>query len=278
MTPPPARPRVGHIRFLNCAPLYWGLARTGALVNMEITQDTPERLSDLLIEGRLDIGPLSLVEYLHHADDLVLLPDVAIGCDGPVMSCEIVTRRPLRDLDGRSVALGSTSRTSVRLAQLLLDRRYGVRPDYHGCRPDLERMFKDSDAAVVIGDVGLRASAGLLPEEGLQVHDLGQLWKEWTGLPFVFAVWAARRDFHERAPELVHEVHRSLTEARDLALGHLDDVAGRMSQWAPFEPAYLERYFRTLDYGFGPRQVDGMTGFAERIGAGTAHRWLTDPD
>lgn len=82
MTPPMTRPRVGHIGFLNCAPLYWGLARTGALVNMEITRDTPERLSDLLVEGRLDIGPLSLVEFLHNADDLVVLPDVAIGCDG----------------------------------------------------------------------------------------------------------------------------------------------------------------------------------------------------
>ncbi|GGW79221.1 chorismate dehydratase [Streptomyces lucensis JCM 4490] len=271
------RPRVGHIGFLNCAPLYWGLARTGALVNMEITRDTPERLSDLLVEGRLDIGPLSLVEFLHNADDLVVLPDVAIGCDGQVMSCEIVTREPLEALSGRSVALGSTSRTSVRLARLLLGRRYGVRPDYYGCPPDLERMFKEADAAVVIGDVGLQAFAGRLPEEGLEVHDLGQLWKEWTGLPFVFAVWAARRDFYERSPELVHEVHRSLVEARDLALGHLGDVAAQMSQWAPFEPAFLEQYFRTLNYGFERRHLAGMTRFAELVGAATAYRWLTVP-
>ncbi|MEV7131056.1 menaquinone biosynthesis protein [Streptomyces sp. NPDC093260] len=277
MTPPRTRPRVGHVDFLDCAPLYWGLARTGALVGMELTQDTPERLSDLLVAGRLDVGPVSLVEFLRHADDLVPLPDLAIGCDGPVMSCQIVARGPLEGLDGRSVALGSTSRTSVRLARLLLGR-HGVRPAYHSCRPDPERMFKDADAAVVIGDVGLAACAGRLPEEGLEVHDLGALWKEWTGLPFVFAVWAARRDYHQRCPELVDEVHAVLVEARRLALGHLDDIAAQVSQWAPFEAPFLARYFRTLDYGLRRRHLDGMTAFAERIGAGAGHRWPAVPD
>lgn len=190
----PSRPRVGHIQFLNCVPLYWGLARTGTLLDLELTKDTPEKLSEQLVRGDLDIGPITLVEFLKHADGLVALPDIAVGCDGPVMSCVIVSQLPLEQLDGRRVALGSTSRTSVRLAELLLAERYGVTPDYYTCPPDLGSMMQEADAAVLIGDAALRASLHDAPRLGLQVHDLGQMWKEWTGLPFVFAVWAARKD------------------------------------------------------------------------------------
>ncbi len=194
-----SRPRVGHIQFLNCLPLYWGLARTGTLLDLELSKDTPERLSEQLIRGDLDIGPVTLVEYLRNADDLVAFPDIAVGCDGPVMSCVIVSQLPLEQLDQR-VALGSTSRTSVRLAQLLLAERYGVRPDYYTCPPDLGLMMQEADAAVLIGDAALRANLHDAPRLGLQVHDLGQMWKEWTGLPFVFAVWAATQGLPRRAP------------------------------------------------------------------------------
>ncbi|MBL1102268.1 menaquinone biosynthetic enzyme MqnA/MqnD family protein [Streptomyces coffeae] len=268
------RPRVGHIGFLNCLPLYWGLMRTGALLDLELTKDTPERLSDLLVAGDLDIGPVSLVEFLRHADDLAVLPGIAVGCDGDVMSCEIVSRKPLADLGGARVALGSTSRTSVRLAKLILAERHHTHPDYHSCRPDLGRMLEDADAAVVIGDVGLQAHTRRLPAQGLDVHDLGRLWHDWTGLPFVFAVWAVRRDFLAREPETVHEVHRLLLAARDLSLEHLDEIAVRAARWAPFDPALLETYFSTLDFGLGPRHLGGMTEFARRIGATTDYHWL----
>jgi chorismate dehydratase len=99
------RPRVGHIQFLNCLPIYWGLVRSGALLDVELTKDTPDRLNDMLVAGDLDIGPISLVEYLRNADDLLLLPDLAVGSDGPVLSVNLVSQMPLAALDGRRVAL-----------------------------------------------------------------------------------------------------------------------------------------------------------------------------
>ena len=89
-----ARPRVGHIQFLNCLPIYWGLVHSGALLDVELTKDTPDRLNDALVAGDLDIGPISLVEYLRHADSLVLLPDIAVGSDGPVLSVNLVAQVP----------------------------------------------------------------------------------------------------------------------------------------------------------------------------------------
>ncbi|MFG2882108.1 menaquinone biosynthetic enzyme MqnA/MqnD family protein [Streptomyces sp. NPDC048297] len=263
------RPRVGHIQFLNCLPLYWGLARTGTLLDFELTKDTPEKLSEQLVRGDLDIGPITLVEFLRNADDLVAFPDIAVGCDGPVMSCVIVSQVPLDRLDGARVALGSTSRTSVRLAQLLLAERYGVRPDYYTCPPDLGLMMQEADAAVLIGDAALRANLHYGPKLGLEVHDLGALWKEWTGLPFVFAVWAARRDYLEREPEVTRQVHEAFLASRDLSLEEVTKVAEQASRWETFDQATLEQYFTTLDFSFGAPQLAAVSEFARRVGPTT---------
>lgn len=263
ITPKVGRPRVGHIQFLNCLPIYWGLVRSGALLDVELTKDTPDRLNDMLVTGELDIGPISLVEYLRHADDLVLLPDLAVGSDGPVLSVNLVSQVPLAELDGRRVALGSTSRTSVLLAELWLRAVHGVAPEYFTCPPDLTTMLLEADAAVLIGDAALRATYDA-PRRGLDVHDLGAVWREWTGLPMVFAVWAARREYAERNPGLVKDVQRAFTRSRDDALAHVDEVADQAARWEIFDGPTLATYFRTLDFSLGPRQVAGLTEFSRR--------------
>jgi chorismate dehydratase len=261
-----SRPRVGHIQYLNCLPIYWGLMRSGALLDVDLHKDTPDRLNEALVAGDLDIGPISLVEYLRHADDLLLLPDLAVGSDGPVLSVNIVSTRPLADLDGCRVALGSASRTGVLLAQMLLGSRYQVRPEYFRCPPDLTQMLLEADAGVVIGDVALRALYEA-PGRGLTVTDLGQEWRDWTGLPMVFAVWAVRRDFHDRHPGLVKDVHEAFLRSRDLCLSELDEVAAAAARWEPFDAATLANYFRALDFSLGERQVAGLREFARRAAA-----------
>jgi chorismate dehydratase len=196
------RPRVGHIQFLNCLPIYWGLMRSGSLLDVDLQKDTPDRLNSALVAGDLDIGPISLVEYLRHAEELLLLPDLAVGSDGPVLSVNLISTRPLAELDKRPVALGSTSRTGVLLAQMLLAEKYGAEPDYFRCPPELTQMLLEADAGVLIGDPALRALYEA-PKNGLDVIDLGQAWRDWTGLPMVFAVWAVRKDFAAAAPGAV---------------------------------------------------------------------------
>jgi chorismate dehydratase len=260
------RPRVGHIQFLNCLPIYWGLMRSGALIDVDLHKDTPERLGAALVDGDLDIGPISLVDYLKHTDDLVLLPDLAVGSDGPVLSVNVVSTRPLAHLDGGRVALGSTSRTGVLLAQMLLADRYRVTPDYFTCPPDLTQMLLEADAGVLIGDVALRATYEA-PRHGLAVTDLGQAWREWTGLPMVFAVWAARRDFATDHPGQVKDVHNAFLHSRDLSLAELDAVATAAARWETFDADTLASYFRVLDFSLGDRQVAGLREFAARAAA-----------
>jgi chorismate dehydratase len=254
---------VGHIQFLNCLPLYWGLMRTGSLIDVELVKDSPDRLNDALVAGDLDIGPISLVEYLRHAGDLLVLPDIAVGSDGPVLSVNLVSTMPLAELDGARVALGSTSRTGVLLAQLLLEQHVGVRPTYLRSEPDLTEMLLEAPAAVLIGDVALRALHEA-PRRGLIVTDLGAAWREWTGLPMVFAVWAVRREFAADHPGLVKDVHEAFLRSRDVSLAELDDVAAAAARWEPFDAATLAGYFRTLDFSLGARQVLGIREFARR--------------
>ena len=264
---------MGHIQFLNCLPLYWGLVSSGALLDVDLTKDTPDNLNDALVAGDLDIGPISVVPYLEHADDLVVLPDIAIGSDGPVLSCVIVSRRPPEELDGAHVALGSTSRTSVLLARMLLEDRYAVRPRYTTMPPELGPMLREADAAVLIGDAALRATHEATAR-GLHLVDLGSAWREWSGLPMVFAVWAAQRDYLAVHPQQVADVHAAFLRSRALALGQLDAVAEHAARYEDLSAADLAHYFRTLDFSLGPRQLAGVREFGRRAalrGAVPAH-------
>jgi chorismate dehydratase len=256
------RPRVGHIAFLNCMPIYWGLARTGALLEFELRRDAPDELSRLLVEGDLDIGPITLVEYLKHSDDLLLIPDPAVAADGPVLSVNLVSKVPLADLPAEPrVSLASFSRTGVLLGKMLLEDRYGRRPVYRVTAPDVESALDGADAAVLIGDEALRVHHD---PQGTHVLDLAAEWKDWTGLPMVFAVWAVRRDYAEAHPGLVKDVHLAFRDSVRLSRAEIDAVVASAARWEPFAPAALAEYFDRLQFGLSERHLAGLREFASR--------------
>ncbi|WP_199044573.1 menaquinone biosynthetic enzyme MqnA/MqnD family protein [Glycomyces salinus] len=256
------RPRVGHIAFLNCLPIYWGLARSGALLDVDLHRAAPDELSRRLVEGDLDIGPITLVEYLRHADELLLVPDIAVAADGPVLSVNLVSAAPLDELPAAPrVSLASTSRTGVLLARMLLEERYGRRPEYTVTAPLLEEAMDGADAAALIGDEALRVHHD---PRGHHVTDLAQAWKDWTGLPMVFAVWAVRRDYAESHPGLVKDVHLAFCESVRLCRAEMDEVVAAASRWEPFEPAALAEYFDRLQFSLGERHLAGLREFASR--------------
>lgn len=262
---------MGHIRFLNCLPLYWGLMRSGALIDVELHQDAPDRLGAALVAGELDIGPISLVDYLHHSHELLLLPDLAVGSDGPVLSVNLVSTRPLAELDGARVALATSSRTGVLLARLLLTDRYGLQPRFlrQDPPPEAGGLPAGTDAAVLIGDAALRARHEA-PGNGLLVTDLGEAWRDWTGLPMVFAVWGVRQRFAADHPGQVKDVHEAFLRSRELCLDELEEVAEAAARWEPYDAATLASYFGRLDFSLGHRQVAGLREFALRAAAAGA--------
>ncbi|MFG1666274.1 menaquinone biosynthetic enzyme MqnA/MqnD family protein [Streptomyces sp. Y7] len=242
-------PRVGLLTFLNCRPILWGLRHRGLQPGLDLLSLSAEAAGERLIAGGLDLGPISLAEYLRHTDDLLLLPGLAIAAEGPVMSCHIVSRAPLGDFPTLRVGLTSTSRTTVLLARFLLEDRLGLTPRYFTGPPDPASLLRRGDAAVVIGDPALRVHFHGVPQYGTAiVHDTAQLWTEWTGLPMVFAVWAVRREYAERHPQTVDAVHRALLAARDHGLEQLPRVAAEASHGSGFTAAQLLSYYETLHY------------------------------
>ena len=257
--------RLGRIPWINCYPVYGAIDRGLVRADAELVTGTASDLNDLLAAGELDLSVVSAVEYARNAAAYHLLPDLAISCDGPVHSVRLFSRRPLPMLDGATVLLSSSSRTSVLLLELLCRHRWKVSPRFATVRAeasDLEALGHfPHDAVLVIGDAAL-----MLSSQGAYEHsaDLGAEWKAWTGLPFVFAVWAARRAAN---PERVRGVHASLLVSRDWGLEHLDLLADQAWATTGIDRAVCRAYLGDLDYGFSYRHLAGLTDFFRRLAA-----------
>ena len=261
------KPKVGHIQFLNCLPLYYGLVKSEALLDLELIKGMPTELNNLLINGKLDISPISSIEYARHHKSLVLFPEFTVSSDGEVKSILLVSRSPIENLSGKKVALTTTSATSQVLVKLILCRGYEVEPEYITCQPDLGKMLAEAEAALLIGDIALKH---YLDRQGMYLYDLGAEWKKLTGKKMVYAVWAVNRSFAEAQHTLNEHVFEIFKTSMDYSMDHLPEIAEYAARWEPFSPFFLMDYFRSLRFTFDKEYQEGLLHFyklAEEIGA-----------
>jgi chorismate dehydratase len=251
------KPRLGHIQFINCLPLYYGLVKNDVLLDVDLLKADPKDLAVQLVAGELDMAPIPAIEYARHADQLMLLPDIAISSDGEVQSILLLSKRPAEQLGGTTVALTNSSRTSQVLARILLAKRWGADATYVEMPPDIGAMMREAEAALLIGDDALRAYWD--KPVGLIEYDLGTEWTAWTGLPMVYAVWAVRREFAIEQPEATQEVVDSLARSLAYCRGHLDDISEYAARWEQFPAERFRSYFDALQFRFDPRYREGLT-------------------
>ncbi len=257
--------RLGRIPWINCYPVYGGIDRGHVAVDAKLITGTAAELNDLLAAGELEVSVVSAVEYARNAVSYHLLPDLAITSDGPVHSVVLYSRRPVHALDGATVLQSASSRTSVLLLDLLCRHRWRVRPRFATVRAesnDLAALGEfPHEAVLVIGDAALLLAA----EQRYPYRtDLGSAWKEWTGLPFVFAVWAARRQAEHAA---VQAVHQALLASRTWGLAHLDELARHAAGTTGLPLATCREYLGDLDYALSYRHLAGLTDFFRRLAA-----------
>jgi len=253
------RPKVGHIQFLNCMPLYYGLVMNGILLDIELTKGTPTELNQMLIRGDLDISPISSLEYARNYKDLILFPDITVSADGEVKSILFFSKRPMEELHKEKIALTSTSVTSQILLKLLFQEKYRITPHYFISPPEIGPMLLEGEGALLIGDDALKTSYEL--KDKLYIYDLGQEWKELTGLPMVYAVWAAHKKFVMEKSLLAGEVYRAFLRSMEYSLENLDKVAESAGRWEPYTPSYLKKYFLSLNFSFKENYVKGLMEF-----------------
>jgi chorismate dehydratase len=257
--------RLGRIPYINCYPVYQAIDRGVVSAPAELVTGTPAELNDLLVAGELDVSVISAVEYARNSRDLVLLPDIAISCDGPVRSVALFSRRDVGQLDRRTVLLSASSRTSVALLELLCRHVWKIEPRLAQARAeaqDLENLqHLPHDAVLVIGDPALLLAAR---ETYPHRYDLGEEWKRWTGLPFVFAVWAARRSAD---PAAVQAVHQALLRSRGWGLENLQNLAHLASTNTGVPADACRTYLSGLDYALTYKHLAGLTDFFRRLAA-----------
>jgi chorismate dehydratase len=261
--------RLGVIDYLNVAPVYdWILRRErteGGLAGIETVGGVPAQMNRALGAGAVDVSNVSSFAFGAHVRDWLLVPGLSVAAHGRVESVLLFSwHADWKALGEGSIALSDHSATSVELVRLLCERRHSVRPRSVVESPDLDAMLGRHDAALLIGDIALAEGYARREIAGRgrpYVFDLAAEWETWTGLPFVFAVWAARAERAEaiRASGVVELLHAS--KRRGLAT--LDDIAADAARRLDLPEAVCARYLRLLDYNLTERDLRGLRLFLE---------------
>src|SRR2546421_3579790 len=231
--------RLGAVGYLNARPLVYQLERSP---NFTLRFDFPSKCADLLHAGDIDAGLIPSIEYLR-GGPLAIVPDLAIASRGPVTSVMLYTTRPMKDV--RSIAMDTSSRTSVALVRVLCAKLFNIDPTFEPLGPNLDAMLARDDAALMIGDNALF--------ERREAIDLGEEWTRLTSLPFVYAFWAGRPDV------LTPDHVRELQETRDNGVANADAVAKEYLKDAPERQALGARYLRdNIKYDLGEDERAGL--------------------
>jgi len=250
MTKSIGRPvRIGAVNYLNSKPLIEGLSELAPQAALIL--DTPSRLADDLAAGLLDVALIPSIECVRNRN-YEIIPDACVATHGPVLSVKLYSRVPPGEI--RSLALDDGSRTSQVLVRIMLAKRYGGEPDLELLPAVLSTEASRADAVLLIGDRGIHPS----PEQFVAIWDLGEEWWEWTGLPFVFAMWATRGGTQ------LGEVEEVLSRARDLGVERIEQIAKREA------PSLGITQRRALDYL--TKNLCYRLGSAERAGLRLFHR------
>jgi len=241
--------RISLVHYLNAAPLGWFFLHGPTRHQYQISPASPAECAEQLARGDVDVGLIPAVEY-QRIPNLRVIPDVAIAASNEVRSVLLI--RPKGAARIRSVAVDTSSRTSVALVKLLLTSRMGLHPEFVPHAPRVTEMLRKCDAALIIGDAALRCS----PDE-YQIMDLAAAWRDWQALPFVFAFWACGP--RVSAPD---NLVATFMEAKEWGLARIEEIAATYSRTLDLPAAFLEGYLRcNLDHHMGARHLEGLERF-----------------
>jgi chorismate dehydratase len=241
--------RISLVHYLNAAPLGWAFLHGPFRENFEVLPSSPAKCADQLSIGEADIGVIPSIEY-QRIPDLKIIPEISIASLCKVRSILLIKPRGKRAI--HSVALDTSSRTSVTLAKILLQSKMGIHPEYVSCPPDLDRMLERCDAALLIGDPALKVNLA-----DFDATDLAEEWVQWQQKPFVCALWACRKD-----AALPADLNGIFLEAKNWGLKHRREIALAYATSLNLPASFLESYLRhNIDYDLAPTHIEGLQKF-----------------
>ena len=241
--------RIGAVNYLNTRPLLYGIEHSGLKRKIDLSLDYPSKIADQLISGQIDIG-LVPVAAIPRLKEWHIVTDSCIGCNGPVASVAVFADQPLETLD--RILLDYQSRTSAALTRLLFQYHWKLSPHFSNTNGEAYRhMITGSTGGLVIGDRALEQR-----KESKFTYDLGEAWKEFTGLPFVFATWISNKPVD---PSFLEE----FSEANRNGLQHIEQVV-RENPFPHFD--MFEYYTKHISYQLDNDKRKGLYKFLEMIG------------
>lgn len=248
--------KLGHIIYSNCFPPHAGIITGNVKSPFTLVEGIPTELNRLLFEGKVDVSPSSSIEYAVNSGRYLLLPDFSITSRKRVMSIILESRVPLAELDKKTVALTTASATSVVLLRILLELQTGVNPDFILYEQGSEDPADRADAVLTIGDLAIKkAAATKYPH----VYDLGELWHEFTGLPFVFALWQV--NYKKNIDKELRVFYDILCTSRAYGLSHLRELADASAKSLGIPARTLMKYWKSFSYSLGAEEKKGLLSF-----------------
>lgn len=256
MRPEVCEVRIGMVNYINTAPIYETWKKYPLQAGWHVLEAPPSTLNKLLAQGELDLGFVSCYEYARSPEEYKILPDLSISASGPVGSVFLFSRKRVGTASFEKVLLSSQSETSVALVKIILEEFYNQRPDY--VVGYIDDVRSDCDGVLAIGDDALR-----LKKAGIYDYclDLGEVWTQQTGLPFVFAVCAVRQEFVDKEPELLEKVYRKLLRCREEGCAELLSICKIAAPRIPMNVHDCYQYLRGIEYDLGPKKVDALGEF-----------------
>jgi chorismate dehydratase len=221
--------RLAASSYLNSAPLIWSFLYGSKRGHVDFVDAVPARCAEMLAKQEVEGALVPVIEYQRIAGG-ALVPDVCVGSQKEVLSVVLVSKDT--ELEHvRRVALDESSRTSATLVKLIFREFLDHEPAWTVRTPNLEEMLEQNDAALIIGDPGMT-----FPRTGLKIWDMASLWRNYTGLGFVFAMWMACDDAAERARTV------DFAAARDEGVAHVEDIVVEYQNKIPMPVSELRKY------------------------------------
>ncbi len=256
------RIRLGKICYLNVLPIYHPLEHQIIPNNFKIVPGIPAELNQKMHRGELDISGTSSIEYARHWRDYLLIPRIAIGSNGPVKSVLFLSNFPLKEMHNKKVLLTSHSHTSAALLRLIFKREdIKVRFETGPISPHLPQKG-GPDGVLAIGDEALALRKN---NPFKYTMDLGEEWRRWTSLPFVFGVWVVNKKSLQEGQDHIKRSCALLIQAREWGCSKIEMFAKKASERFFLGYTHILHYFKGLVYDMGERELKGLSTFYQML-------------
>lgn len=241
------RIRVGAVSYLNTRPLLYGLLRSGLMDRIDLIEEYPARIAQMLLDDEIDVGlvPVAIIPLLKEAH---LVTDYCIGSIGEVASVAIFSDVPIEEVE--TLLMDYQSRTSVKLARILLRDHWHLQPELKDAKEDFRSQITGKIAGIVIGDRALEQR-----KISKYTYDLSAAWNQMTGLPFVFAAWVSNKPLGEAFED-------AFNRANGYGITHLKEVVAEF----PYDTYDLNTYYNhNISYNLDAEKKKGMALFLEKL-------------